>query len=164
MQLEAAKPRWRRRLRHVTAGLSTKHRSATSSCLPAVHVHCTSRSETLQVQQQGVLQQENVVVQRGIDGLIDEFTARGLVVLPPETLGVPADLHETIFAKRLSSTGSMVNSIPEMIEVLNAPGVIAALDVLAGRDYAIVPFCHAFFASGATDQCWHKDDNVRIIP
>ena len=97
------------------------------------------------------------------DVLIDEFSTRGLVVLAPSTLGVPEELHKTIFAKRLANSSSMVNSIPEVIEVLNAPGVVAALEVLGGRDYAIVPFCHAFFASGGTDQCWHKDDNVRLL-
>lgn len=96
------------------------------------------------------------------DVLIDEFSTRGMVVLAPSTLGVPVELHEMIFAKRLASSSSMVNSIPEIIELLNAPGIVAALEVLGGPDYAIVPFCHAFFASGSTDQCWHKDDNVRF--
>jgi hypothetical protein len=70
---------------------------------------------------------------------------------------VPRALHEAIFAKMIASSGGMVNSTPEVIDILHAPGVVAALDLLAGRDWAIVPFCHAFFASGGGDQCWRKD-------
>lgn len=112
---------------------------------------------------QPLLRQDVATQQCHREDLIDEFSTRGLVVLAPSALGVPAEIHETIYARRLSSSSNLVNSIPEIIEVLNAPGVVAALNLLAGRDYAIVPFCHAFFASAGTDQCWHKDDNVRRV-
>ena len=51
-------------------------------------------------------------------------------------------------------------SIPEILEVVNAPGVVAACDRLVGKNWAIVPFTHNTpFASGGYDQHWHKDDN-----
>lgn len=47
-----------------------------------------------------------------------------------------------------------------MLDLLNAPGLIAACDQLIGKNWAIVPFTHnASFTSGARDQHWHKDDN-----
>ena len=51
-------------------------------------------------------------------------------------------------------------NIPDVLEVLKAPGVIAACNQLVGENWAIVPFTHnASFASGPKDQHWHKDDN-----
>ena len=99
-----------------------------------------------------------------IDELIDDFASRGLVVLGPEQLGVPLELHERIYeqekaafhAKRYITT----SLIPDVLEVLKAPGVVAACDALVGEHWAIVPFTHnAPFVSGERDQHWHKDDN-----
>ena len=101
---------------------------------------------------------------RDTDELIDDFTSRGLVVLGPEHLGVAPELHEGIYeqekaafhAKRYITT----SLIPDVLEVLKAPGVVAACNALVGENWAIVPFTHnAPFVSGERDQHWHKDDN-----
>ena len=94
-----------------------------------------------------------------------DFASRGLVVLAPEALGVPAAVHDAIYRKErqayvdnrktISATG-----IPEILQIVNAPGVVAACNELLGEHWAVVPFTHnAPFASGAYDQHWHKDDN-----
>ena len=47
-----------------------------------------------------------------------------------------------------------------MLNLLNAPGLIAACNQLVGKNGALVPFTHnASYTSGAKDQQWHKDDN-----
>ena len=97
--------------------------------------------------------------------LLRDFASRGLVALAPEVLGVPSELHDAIYRKEREAfidnrrTVSAA-TIPEILDVVNAPGVVSACEQLAGRNYAIVPFTHnAPFASGAHDQHWHKDDN-----
>ncbi|MXY52448.1 MAG: HEAT repeat domain-containing protein [Gammaproteobacteria bacterium] len=99
-----------------------------------------------------------------IDEMTDDFVSRGIVVLGPEHLGVPMELHERIYeqekaafhAKRYITT----SLIPDVLEVLKAPGVVAACDALVGENWAILPFTHnAPFVSGGRDQHWHKDDN-----
>ena len=96
--------------------------------------------------------------------LIQDFVSRGLVVLAPEDLGIPATLHATIYEKEKAAHQAKrritATSIPEILEVINAPGVVAACDRLVGKNWAIVPFTHNTpFASGGYDQHWHKDDN-----
>ena len=96
--------------------------------------------------------------------LIRDFVSRGLIVLAPEDLGIPADVHDTIYAKERAALGAKryitAEVIPEILEVTNAPGVVAACDRLVGPNWAIVPFTHNTpFMSGARDQHWHKDDN-----
>ena len=97
--------------------------------------------------------------------LLRDFASRGFVVLPPERLGIPHPIHATIYEKQkrvLAESPRKISAttIPELLEVINAPGVVAACDQLVGRHWAIVPFTHnAPFASGAHDQHWHKDDN-----
>ena len=96
--------------------------------------------------------------------LIQDFASRGLVVLAPESLGIPAAVHERIYQreKQAVGTGERVTPelIPDVLEVINAPGVVAACNQLVGENWAIVPFTHnATFSSGARDQHWHKDDN-----
>ena len=97
--------------------------------------------------------------------LLRDFASRGLVALAPDALGVPDELHDAIYRKEREAfidnrrTVSAA-TIPEVLDVINAPGVVSACEQLAGRNYAIVPFTHnAPFASGAHDQHWHKDDN-----
>ena len=97
--------------------------------------------------------------------LLRDFASRGLVALAPDALGVPDELHDAIYRKEREAfidnrrTVSAA-TIPEILDVINAPGVVSACEQLAGRNYAIVPFTHnAPFASGAHDQHWHKDDN-----
>ena len=96
--------------------------------------------------------------------LLRDFASRGLVVLAPESLGVPAEIHAEIYRKekRALSAKEKITaaSIPEILQIVNAPGVAAACDQLLGKHWAVVPFTHnAPFASGAYDQHWHKDDN-----
>ena len=97
--------------------------------------------------------------------LLRDFASRGLVVLPPEALGIAPRIHETIYRKQKllfveKRSAISIAAIPEILEVTNAPGVVAACDQLVGKRWAIVPFTHnAPFPSGAHDQHWHKDDN-----
>ncbi|MFN8488045.1 MAG: phytanoyl-CoA dioxygenase family protein [Caldilineaceae bacterium] len=96
--------------------------------------------------------------------LVLDFACRGLVVLAPESLGIPADVHARVYAqeKAVHDTGVRVTpaNVPAVLELLNAPGLIAACNQLVGKNWAIVPFTHnASFTSGARDQHWHKDDN-----
>ena len=94
-----------------------------------------------------------------------QFASRGLVVLAPEELGLPAEIHERIYEQERrvfqdNRTTISTATVPEVLEVLAAPGLVAACDALLGKHWAIVPFTHnAPFASGAHDQHWHKDDN-----
>ncbi len=98
------------------------------------------------------------------DSLIEDFASRGLVVLGPEQLGMAPNVHARIYeqeraafnAKRYITT----SLIPDVLDVLRAPGVVAACNALVGENWAIVPFTHnAPFVSGVRDQHWHKDDN-----
>ena len=96
--------------------------------------------------------------------LVPEFASRGLLVLSPESLRIPLTVHEDVFRqeKAIFAAGQRVTpeSVPAILDVLNAPGLIAACNQLVGEDWAIVPFTHnAPFASGPRDQHWHKDDN-----
>jgi hypothetical protein len=96
--------------------------------------------------------------------LVQDFAFRGLVVLAPESLGIPAQVHERIYGQEkaayLAKRPITPANIPEVLEVLNAPGLVAACNQLLGENWAIVPFTHnASFTSGARDQHWHKDDN-----
>ena len=113
------------------------------------------------------------IAQRRTDGglpyttpgdLLRDFASRGLVALSPEDLGVPLEIHDVIYEKecRAFNAGRYITAalIPEILDVIESPGVVAACDALLGRNWAIVPFTHNTpFASGARDQHWHKDDN-----
>jgi len=96
--------------------------------------------------------------------LVQDFASRGLVVLAPESLGIPASVHDQVYAqeKAVHDTGVRVTpaNVPAVLDLLNAPGLIDACNQLIGKNWAIVPFTHnASFTSGARDQHWHKDDN-----
>ena len=96
--------------------------------------------------------------------LIEDYASRGLVVLAPEALGVPDSLHQAIFEKEYAAfrAGDRVGpaNVPEILQLLAAPGLVAACDQLLGEDWAIVPYTHNTpFVSGGGDQHWHKDDN-----
>ena len=96
--------------------------------------------------------------------LVQDFASRGLVVLAPESLGIPLDVHNRIYEqeKQAVNTRQRITPslIPEVLDVINAPGVVAACNQLVGENWAIVPFTHnASFTSGSRDQHWHKDDN-----
>ena len=99
--------------------------------------------------------------------LLRDFASRGLVVLPPDALGVDPRIHAVIYEKekRVIAQKRRVSArtIPEILDVLAAPGLAAACDLIVGKNCAIVPFTHNTpFASGAHDQHWHKDDNAPL--
>ncbi|MCY3839756.1 MAG: phytanoyl-CoA dioxygenase family protein [Gammaproteobacteria bacterium] len=98
------------------------------------------------------------------DRLLRDFASRGIVALAPETLGIPLDIHEAIYEKEREAfnAGRYITAslIPEILDVITSPGVVAACDALVGKNWAIVPFTHNTpFPSGSRDQHWHKDDN-----
>ncbi len=96
--------------------------------------------------------------------ILRDFVTRGLIVLSPESLGIPLTTHDEIFEKervafrnkeRITAT-----NIPDIMKVTDAPGVRDTCELLIGKNYAIVPFTHNTpFMSGSHDQHWHKDDN-----
>ena len=96
--------------------------------------------------------------------LVQDFASRGLVVLAPEDLGIPLAVHERIYTQEKQAIKARQpvtpSGIPDVLEVINAPGVVDACNQLVGEHWAIVPFTHnASFTSGGRDQHWHKDDN-----
>jgi hypothetical protein len=96
--------------------------------------------------------------------LVQEFVSRGLIVLSPDSLGIPKEIHEEIFQQELKAyhedKAITPATIPGMLDVLNAPGLVSVCNQLVGENWAIVPFTHnAPFPSGHRDQHWHKDDN-----
>ena len=97
------------------------------------------------------------------DRLIQDFASRGLVVLPPESLGIPLDTHDRIYELQKRAvkppTRATLFQVPEVLEIINAPGVVAACNQLVGERWVIVPFTAVSIASNGRDQIWHKDDN-----
>ena len=96
--------------------------------------------------------------------LVQDFASRGIVVLAPESLGIPLEIHNRIYQQEKQAVKARqpvtCSLIPDVLAVINSPGVVAACNQLVGENWAIVPFTHnASFISGATDQHWHKDDN-----
>lgn len=96
--------------------------------------------------------------------LVQEFVSRGLIVLSPDSLGISPDIHEQIYQQELQAyhedKAITPASIPGMLDVLNAPGLVSVCNQLVGENWAIVPFTHNTpFPSGHRDQHWHKDDN-----
>ena len=84
--------------------------------------------------------------------------------MAPEALGIPTEIHEAIYEKEREAfnAGRYITAslIPEILDVIGSPGVVAACDALVGKNWAIVPFTHNTpFPSGSRDQHWHKDDN-----
>ncbi len=99
-----------------------------------------------------------------MDRVVQDFASRGLIILAPESLGIGADVHERVYKKEKQAYDDKKPvtpaSIPDVLEILNAPGVVETCNQLVGENWAIVPFTHnASFTSGARDQHWHKDDN-----
>lgn len=96
--------------------------------------------------------------------VVRDFVTRGLIVLAPESLGIPITTHKEIFEKELSVFRAKeritATNIPDIMKVTNSSGVRDACELLIGKNYAIVPFTHNTpFMSGSHDQHWHKDDN-----
>ncbi len=98
------------------------------------------------------------------ENLVRDFASRGIVALPPEILGLPEEIHSRIYAQEKEAYKARrpvtPGAFPDVLKVINAPGVVEACNRIVGRNWAIVPFTHnASFASGSRDQHWHKDDN-----
>ena len=97
------------------------------------------------------------------DRLIQDFASRGLVVLAPESLGIPLHIHDRIYERQKRVTEppnrAALSQVPEVLKVINAPGVVAGCNQLVGENWAIVPFTAVSIASNGRDQIWHKDDN-----
>ena len=98
------------------------------------------------------------------DTIIQDYCSRGIVVLAPEALGIPESIHTQIYDSQkrlfLEKEHMTATTIPKILEIIDAPGVVAACDWLIGKNWAIVPFTHnSPFMSGSNDQHWHKDDN-----
>lgn len=98
------------------------------------------------------------------DTLVRDFASRGLVALAPEDLGIPLAIHDIIYEKEKAAFNAKryitASVIPEVLDVIDSPGVVDACDRLVGKNWAIVPFTHNTpYLSGSRDQHWHKDDN-----
>ena len=102
------------------------------------------------------------------DRIVEDYISRGLVVLSPHALGVPIEIHQAIYEQEKQllrgshPISQPINSqtLPDILKVLQAPGLVSACEQLAGEKYAIVPFTHNTpYMSGPRDQHWHKDDN-----
>ena len=80
-----------------------------------------------------------------------------------KALGIPLDTHDCIYERQKQVTEppnrAALSEVPEVLEILNAPGVVAACNRLVGENWAIVPFTAVPLASNGKDQIWHKDDN-----
>ncbi len=78
--------------------------------------------------------------------IIRDYCSRGLVVLAPESLGVPTSVHESIFESEVAQLRARksinCSSIPQILDVLSSPGVKTACDAVLGKNWAIVPFTH----------------------
>ncbi len=99
------------------------------------------------------------------ENLVQEFASRGVAVLSPESLGVPIEIHQRIYEKEKKAVQDQQRItpevIPEVFDILDAPGLVNACDRIVGKNWAIVPFIHSTpFISGSRDQHWHKDDNA----
>ena len=101
--------------------------------------------------------------------LLREYVSSGVVVLPPEALGVPVETHDRMYRimrerlrkKTLGSNLSYYEAVPALAHMFEAPGLVATLDTILGKDWAYVPFMHSMFVkAGDQDQGWHKDDNA----
>jgi hypothetical protein len=96
--------------------------------------------------------------------LVVDFINRGLVILSPESLGIPLAIHDLIYQQQMQAVQHRKqitpSLIPEVLEVINSPDLVAACNQLVGENWAIVPFSSGSITSGARDQHWHKDDNA----
>lgn len=107
---------------------------------------------------------EKTITYTTSDRLLQDFACRGLVILAPESLGIPDSVHEEVYKKEKEAYDNKKpvtpSSIPDVLDVINSPGLVDACNQLVGENWAIVPFTHnASFTSGPRDQHWHKDDN-----
>lgn len=97
-----------------------------------------------------------------------EFVTRGMTIVGPEEHGLPSGIHQKIWEKlktkgvaELDPYYDQQKGVPELMDVITSPGMVAALGAIMGKDWAVVPFIHSHFGgAGNRDQHWHKDDNA----
>lgn len=107
-------------------------------------------------------------VSGGFHSLEEEFVCKGFVALAPEALGVDDSLHDSINRRQVEflrkhpkakADTLLAAHVPEILDLLGAPCLVAACEALLGTRYGIAPFTHnGLFPSKGTDQHWHKDD------
>ena len=80
------------------------------------------------------------------ENLEADFVSRGLVALAPESLGIPTEIHQHIYSlakqARLEKKRITADLIPEVLDIIDAPGVVDACQRLVGKklgDSAIHP-------------------------
>ncbi len=65
------------------------------------------------------------------ENLVQEFASRGVAVLCPESLGVSSEIHQRIYEKEKKAVQDQLRItpevIPEIFDILNAPGLIDCL-------------------------------------
>ena len=88
--------------------------------------------------------------------LVQDFACRGIVILSPDSLDIPLETHERIYQQEKQAMNDRKpitpSSIPDVLTVINSPGLVRACDQLVGKNWAIVPFTHnASFTSGSND-------------
>ena len=96
--------------------------------------------------------------------IVRDYCSRGLLVLSPDVLGIDPCVHQQIYQtqKQLfhDKQHMTASTIPDVLQIIDAPAVVEVCDLLIGPNWAIVPFTHnSPFMSGSNDQHWHKDDN-----
>ena len=87
-----------------------------------------------------------------------EFVSRGVTIVGPEQHGLPAEIHTQVWDNlKAGKAGDGIGTrMPEMVKVLNSPGMVRALNAIMGQDWAIVPFIHSGFGgAGRNDQTWY---------
>ena len=102
-----------------------------------------------------------------------DYTTRGFIVLTPQQLGTPEELHRKAFRRCVdvevaaaagTDDGFKLHNysekLPELMQVLNSPGVDRAVASILGDKWAIVPWTHNMILPGSSDQHWHKDDSM----
>ncbi|MEM7079294.1 MAG: HEAT repeat domain-containing protein [Pseudomonadota bacterium] len=105
----------------------------------------------------------------------EEFVVDGITVLSPDML--PDVDDDTLYDRaaqiytdlaaapsktaHLDTLGdrALVQAVPELQVLLNAPALVAALETLVGPDYLIHPHCFLHEATGR-DQVFHQDGNL----
>ena len=92
-----------------------------------------------------------------------EYCSSGVVVVPPEEMGVPLEAHTGLYdlmRQRLKDGtlgGNMTyyEAVPALAHLFEAPGLVATLDNILGEDWAFVPYMHSMFVkAGDQDQGW----------
>ena len=73
------------------------------------------------------------------EDLVSDFISRGLVLLHPDTLKVDRRIHDRIYEKEKTLFRAKeyitAENLPEILEVLRAPGLVQACDKLRGQTW-----------------------------